>query len=326
MPIGYRALTRAVLPSLNLPDNLWFYSNTVHIINLCPESTAQRQDCSGYTCDADQCEGIRAMLLKFNQLGHKFCSFDGQNRICRKGMNKAPPKPPSGNRDDEEVAKRQGSKSMRLTISSPPLNSVQTNDDSSAAFVASGYVEEKNPKESNNDSISIIITDVPNVDLFTIDNHGNTTRVFSRQTLPQCQENFLKWIEEVHEKHGLLLPLVKTEIIMQDRYDAVKATIEQFKRPVPTTPRNPYSDNSDSEGSHQSMPLKKNTPSQELQMNSDLEQFIAALPHLEPIHYSFLLAGNVISKCCLCSRSPCLTPWRTMFNIAFEKEDVCGKT
>jgi hypothetical protein len=48
VPIGYRALTRAVLPSLNLPDNHWFCSNTV-----CPESTAKRRDCSGYTCGAD---------------------------------------------------------------------------------------------------------------------------------------------------------------------------------------------------------------------------------------------------------------------------------
>ncbi len=62
----------------------------------------------------------------------------------------------------------------------------------------------------------------------------------------------------------LLLPLVATEIIMQDRYDAVKATIEQFKRPVSTTTCNPCGDISDSEGSHQSMPPKKNAPSQEL--------------------------------------------------------------
>jgi hypothetical protein len=58
VPIGYRALTRAVLTSLNFPDNHWFCSNTVHVINLCPESTAQRWDYSGYTCGADQCEGI----------------------------------------------------------------------------------------------------------------------------------------------------------------------------------------------------------------------------------------------------------------------------
>jgi hypothetical protein len=58
VPIGYRALMRAVLLSLNSPDNCCFYSNTVHVINLCPESTAQRWDCSKYMCGADQCEGI----------------------------------------------------------------------------------------------------------------------------------------------------------------------------------------------------------------------------------------------------------------------------
>jgi hypothetical protein len=71
----------------------------------------------------------------------------------------------------------------------------------------------------------------------------------------------LKWIEKGHEVHGLSLPLVNTEIIMQERYDAVKATIEKLKRLVPTIPRNPYGEDTDSEGSHQSMPPKKNTPS-----------------------------------------------------------------
>jgi hypothetical protein len=54
------------------------------------------------------------------------------------------------------------------------------------------------------------------------------------------------------------------------------------------------------------MPPKKNAPSQELWINSDLEWFIEALPNLEPIHNSFHLAGNDIFKCCLCSCSPCL--------------------
>jgi hypothetical protein len=229
-------------------------------------------------------------------------------RICRKGKGKVPPKPPSGNRDDEEVAKRQTSKCMRLAKSSPPPNSVPTNDASSTAIVASGDIEEKKSKESNNNSIPVINTDVPNEDLFTIYNCGNTTRVFPSQSLPWCQENFLKWIEEGHEVCGLSLPLVNTEIIMQDRYDAVKATIEKFKRPVPTSPHNPYGDDSDSEVSHQRKPPNKNTPSQELQINSDLERFIEALPHIEPIHYSFHLAGNENSKCCLCSCSPCLIP------------------
>jgi hypothetical protein len=140
---------------------------------------------------------------------------------------------------------------------------------------------------------------------FTMHSRGKTMRVFPSQSLLRCQENFLNWIEERHEVCRLLLPLVNTEIIMQNRYDAVKATIEKFNRPVPTTPRNPYGDNSDSEGSHQSTPPKKNNPSQELQIKSDL-------PHLEPIHHFFHLAGDESSKCCLCSCSPCLTPWRTM--------------
>ena len=214
---------------------------------------------------------------------------------------------------------------MRLAKSSPPANSVPTNDNLSVAIVASGDTEEKSSKESNNDSIPVINTDVPNKDLFTMDNRGNTTRVFPSQSLTQCQENFLKWTEEGHEVCGLSLPLVHMEIIMQDRYDAVKATIEKFKRPVPTTPSNPYGDTSDSEESHQSVPPKKNTSSQEPQI-TDLEQFIEALPHLEPIHYSFHLARKENSKCCLCSCALCLTPVRIMFKIDFEKEDFCGNT
>jgi hypothetical protein len=139
VPIRYWALTQAVLPSLNFPDNRWFCSNTVHVINLCPESTAQRRECSGCMCGADQCEGISAILLKFNQLGYKFCCFDGQ-KDPKKGKGKAPPKPPSGNRDDEEVAEIQNSKSMKLAESSPPPNSVLTHDNLSVAIVASGDV------------------------------------------------------------------------------------------------------------------------------------------------------------------------------------------
>ncbi len=136
----------------------------------------------------------------------------------------------------------------------------------------------------------------------------------------------MKLIEDRHEVRGLSLPQVNMEIIMQVRYDAVKATIEKFKKNVPTKSLTPYDDTkSESKDSHQSKPPKKNTPSQEQRINSDLERFIEALPHLEPIHYSFLLAGNNISKWCLCSCTPCLTPWRTMFNTAFEEEDFLWK-
>jgi hypothetical protein len=40
----------------------------------------------------------------------------------------------------------------------------------------------------------------------------------------------------------------------------------------------------------------------------------------------FILQGKNNSKCCLCSCAPCLTPWRTMFNIDFEEEDFCTNT
>ncbi len=112
--------------------------------------------------------------------------------IHRKGKDKAPHKPPSGNKDDEKVAERQDLKSMRLAKSSPPANSVLTNDNSITAVVALGNIEEKNSKESNNVSIPVINNDVPNKDLFTINNYGNTTRVYPSQSLPQCQEIFLK--------------------------------------------------------------------------------------------------------------------------------------
>jgi hypothetical protein len=186
-------------------------------------------------------------------------------RSCKKGKGKAPPKPPSGSRDDDGVFERQRLKSLRLADSSPPPNSVLTKDNSNGAMVAPGDVEEKNSKESNNYFISINMTDVQNKGHFTIDNRGNTTRVFPSQSLPDDQETFLKWIDEGHEVHGLLLSQVNTETIMQDRHDAVKATIEKFKKNVPTKSRTPYDTKSESKGSHQSKPTKKNTPSQELQ-------------------------------------------------------------
>ncbi len=77
-------------------------------------------------------------------------------RICKKGKGNAPPKPPSGNRDDEEVAERQVFKSMRLAKSSPPTNLVLANDNSNTAMVASENVEEKNSKESNHDLFLLI--------------------------------------------------------------------------------------------------------------------------------------------------------------------------
>ncbi len=73
---------------------------------------------------------------------------------------------------------------MRLAKSSPPANSFPTNYNSSALIVSSRDIEDKNSKESNNDSIPVINTDVPNEDLFYIDNRGNTTRVFPSQSPP----------------------------------------------------------------------------------------------------------------------------------------------
>ncbi len=96
-------------------------------------------------------------------------------RSCKKGKGGASPKPPSGNRDDEGVFERQHSNSLRLADSSAPANSVLTKDNLNVAMVVPGDVEEKNSKESNNDSISVNMTDVQNNELFTIDNHGNTT-------------------------------------------------------------------------------------------------------------------------------------------------------
>jgi hypothetical protein len=64
-------------------------------------------------------------------------------RIRRKAKDKAPPKPSSGNRDNEVVSERQCPKSMRLAKFSPLPNSVPTDDNSSAANVESEDIDKK---------------------------------------------------------------------------------------------------------------------------------------------------------------------------------------
>ncbi len=102
--------------------------------------------------------------------------------------------------------------------------------------------------------------------------------------------------------------------------------MEKFKQSVHVQTRTPYDTNNESKVSHQSKSSKTNTLSQEIHINSNLEWFIEALPHLEPIHYVFHLVGKHNSRCCLCSCVPCLTPWWTKFNIAFDKEDFHRNT
>jgi hypothetical protein len=184
-------------------------------------------------------------------------------RIHRKEKGKPPPKSPSGNRDDKEVADRQVQKSMRLAKSSPPANSVPTNDNSSAAIVASGDIEEKNSKESNNDFISDIITDVPNKDLFTIDNPGNTTRVFPSQSFPKCQENFRYGLKRDIKctdccSHWLTLKSqCKIDMMLsRQQFNNLRGLCLQHHVIHMVTIM--------IERSHQSMPPKKNTPIQEL--------------------------------------------------------------
>jgi hypothetical protein len=62
------------------------------------------------------------------------------------------------------------------------------------------------------------------------------------------------------------------------------------------------------------MPLKK---------VESLQNFIEALPHLEPLHYGFKLQGPSQSATCICSLAKGLFPWRRNHEIVADYS-LCG--
>ncbi len=89
----------------------------------------------------------------------------------------------------------------------------------------------------------------------------------------------------------------------------VRATIIKYTLPVaiPKNTSSPYGNSDESDGGS---PSPKKTGATELKIDKSLQNFIEALPHLEPLHYGFKLQGPNQSASCICSLAKGLTPWR----------------
>jgi hypothetical protein len=125
------------------------------------------------------------------------------------------------------------------------------------------------------------------------------------------------------------IPTLSYQIIMQERYEAAKATIKAYKKAVAIS-KNKSSIYSNSEGSDDG-PLSddenvpKKTDTNELKIDESLLHFIEALPHLEPIHYGFDLQRTNQAASCMCSSARCLNPGRTTNGIDTDYE-LCRNT
>ncbi len=93
---------------------------------------------------------------------------------------------------------------------------------------------------------------------------------------------------------------------MQERYDVVRLTIEEFTRPV-RTPQKTFSPYGDSdEESDCSPPTPTNIKATEKKIDDSLRNFIEALPHLETLHYGFKVQALGSNVYCFCALATCL--------------------
>jgi hypothetical protein len=83
---------------------------------------------------------------------------------------------------------------------------------------------------------------------------------------------------------------------MQERFAAVRATVIQYTLPVtiPNDTFSPYG-NSDEE-SDGPPPSPKKTDATEMKIDKSLQNFIEALPNLEPLHFGFKLQASNQNK------------------------------
>ncbi len=116
---------------------------------------------------------------------------------------------------------------------------------------------------------------------------------------------------------------------MQRRYEAVRATIGQFKKPVPV-PKKPYTmydtNSSDYGPPRDEANTLNKTDTTEMHIPDSLLHFIEALTHLETIHHGFYLQKSNNTACFLCSSAHCITLWRDNNELDFQDEDFCKNT
>ncbi len=98
------------------------------------------------------------------------------------------------------------------------------------------------------------------------------------------------------------------KIDMQARYAAARATVLKYTLPVPISKKtsSPYSDSD--EDSVGPPPSPKRTDATEMKIDKSLQDFIEALPHLEPLHYGFKLQASNLKGYCFCALAKCLSP------------------
>jgi hypothetical protein len=103
----------------------------------------------------------------------------------------------------------------------------------------------------------------------------------------------------------------------------VRAKVTQYTPPVPIPKKtaSPYG-NSD-EDSDGPPPSLKKTDATEVKIDISLQIFIEALPHLEPLHYGFVLQASNEKGYCIFSLAKCLTPWRRKHHV-IDDHSVCG--
>jgi hypothetical protein len=94
---------------------------------------------------------------------------------------------------------------------------------------------------------------------------------------------------------------------MQERFDAVTATIIEYTLPVAIS-KNISSSYGDSDQSDGGPPSPKTTDATELKIDKSLQNFIEILPFLELLHYGLKLQGPNQSASCICSLAKDLTP------------------
>jgi hypothetical protein len=102
----------------------------------------------------------------------------------------------------------------------------------------------------------------------------------------------------------------------------VRSTVREYMLPVVTPKKTslPYGDLEESVGGP---PSPKQTDVTEMKIVNFLQNFIEALPHLEPLHYGFELQASNQSGYCICSLAKGLTPWRRN-HLIVDNYSVCG--
>ncbi len=125
------------------------------------------------------------------------------------------------------------------------------------------------------------------------------------------------------EAQRIPTPDLLFKVNMQERFAAVRATVIKYMLPV-GIPKNTFSPYGDSdEESDGPPPSPKKTDATEMKIDKSLQNYIEALPHLEPLHYGFKLQGSNQNGYCICSLANGLTPWRRRHEIV-DNYSLCG--